>query len=181
MKVRLTLLMFLFSILYLNGQIKLGKIINDVKKKAEQQIENRIEQKADKAVDSALDKIEGKVDETVAGKKKTPKKSDSGTSSSDDQPGEAAAQTDSHNPLTESLAANSAQQNTSVLVWNKFDFVPGTEIIFEDNQEGEQNGEFPGKWDLSGGVAENAFFDGANVIMFRKNNINGSDGDAPAN
>lgn len=28
MKVRLTLLMFLFSFLYLNGQIKLGKMVN---------------------------------------------------------------------------------------------------------------------------------------------------------
>lgn len=179
MKVRLTLLMFLFSILYLNGQIKLGKIVNDVKKKAEQKIEQRIEQKADKAVDSALDKIEGKVDETVAGKKKEPKKPDSGTSSSDDQTGGAETQTNSHNPQTESPAANSTQQNTPVLQWNKFDFVPGTEIIFEDNQEGEQNGEFPGKWDLSGGVAENAVYGGSPVIMFRKNNINGTDGIVP--
>lgn len=32
------------------------------------------------------------------------------------------------------------------LTWAKYDFVPGMEIIFEDNQEGEQNGEFPSKW-----------------------------------
>ena len=40
------------------------------------------------------------------------------------------------------------EKSISVLTWNKYDFVPGTEIIFEDNQEGEQNGEFPSKWDL---------------------------------
>ena len=32
----------------------------------------------------------------------------------------------------------------------KYDFVPGSEIIFEDNQEGLKNGEFPSKWDLDG-------------------------------
>jgi 6-phosphogluconolactonase/glucosamine-6-phosphate isomerase/deaminase len=34
----------------------------------------------------------------------------------------------------------SAQQQSS-LDWSKFDFVPGDEIIFEDNLEGERNGE----------------------------------------
>ena len=44
--------------------------------------------------------------------------------------------------------------------------MPGTEIIFEDNQEGEQNGEFPSKWDLVSGTIENANFNGENVIYF---------------
>lgn len=61
-----------------------------------------------------------------------------------------------------------SQQPQSVLTWSKYDFVPGTEIIFEDNQEGEQNGEFPSKWDLVGGVVENANLDGENVIFFSK-------------
>lgn len=39
--------------------------------------------------------------------------------------------------------------------WNKFDFIPGDEILFEDELENERNGEFPGKWDLvRGSVAE---------------------------
>lgn len=52
--------------------------------------------------------------------------------------------------------------------WNKYDFVPGEQIIFEDNQQGEQNGEFPGKWDLVGGTVENAQLNSENVIMFIK-------------
>jgi len=45
------------------------------------------------------------------------------------------------------------------LKWNKYDFVPGEKIIFEDNHEGEENGEFPSRWDLAGGGnVENAVF-----------------------
>jgi len=53
------------------------------------------------------------------------------------------------------------------LVWSKYDFVPGDKIIFEDNLIGEENGEFPSRWDLFAGTTENAVFGGENVIMFR--------------
>jgi OmpA-OmpF porin, OOP family len=67
------------------------------------------------------------------------------------------------------IAINAQESNNLVesgLKWNQYDFVPGTEIIFEDNLDGEQNGEFPSKWDLVGGTVENASLDGENVIMF---------------
>lgn len=57
-------------------------------------------------------------------------------------------------------------QNNETLKWQNYDFVSGTEIIFEDNLQGEQNGEFPSKWDLVGGGVENANLDGENVIYF---------------
>lgn len=53
------------------------------------------------------------------------------------------------------------------LVWAKYDFVPGEHIIFEDNQENEENGEFPSRWDLKEGNVENAVFGDEKVIMFR--------------
>ena len=46
----------------------------------------------------------------------------------------------------------------------KSDFVPGDEIIFEDDVVGEQMGEFPSKWDLISGNAEIASVDGKTVI-----------------
>ena len=55
------------------------------------------------------------------------------------------------------------------LAWAKYDFVPGEEVFFEDNQEGEENGEFPSRWDIYSGNVENAQLDGENVIMFREN------------
>lgn len=71
------------------------------------------------------------------------------------------------------------QQPGGGLDWSQFDFVPGDVIIFEDNQEGERNGEFPGKWDLVDGVVENAVFEGEPVIMFRRGNANSSGGIVP--
>ena len=48
--------------------------------------------------------------------------------------------------------------------WNKFDFVPGDEVIFYDQLEGEQLGEFPSKWELIEGEAEIQKVNGENVI-----------------
>ncbi|HNZ72468.1 MAG TPA: hypothetical protein PKJ43_07595, partial [Prolixibacteraceae bacterium] len=64
------------------------------------------------------------------------------------------------------LINNTFSQNSDQISWNKYDFVPGTEIIFEDNLGGEQNGEFPSKWDLVGGNVENANLNAENVLMF---------------
>ena len=50
--------------------------------------------------------------------------------------------------------------------WSKYDFVPGETVSFEDNLEGEQNGEFPSQWDLIDGYVENALFEDENVIRF---------------
>ena len=47
----------------------------------------------------------------------------------------------------------------------KSDFVPGDEIIFDDDFANEQIGEFPSKWDLDGGNAEVATLDGRKVLM----------------
>lgn len=70
-------------------------------------------------------------------------------------------------------------QGQPTLDWSKFDFVPGDEIIFDDTQEGERNGEFPSRWDLTNGSVENAVLDGENVIMFIKTNSNSSGGIVP--
>ena len=64
-------------------------------------------------------------------------------------------------------ATASATKEAPTLVWAKYDFVPGDKIIFEDNREGEENGEFPSRWDLVSGTTENAVFGGDNVIIFR--------------
>lgn len=66
------------------------------------------------------------------------------------------------------LSAASLQAQTA-LQWNKYDFIPGEKIIFEDNQEDEVNGEFPSRWDLAGGGSvENAAFGDFNVIYFKE-------------
>jgi OOP family OmpA-OmpF porin len=59
------------------------------------------------------------------------------------------------------------QPAVPILSWSKYDFVPGDKIIFEDNLIGEENGEFPSRWDLVQGTVENAQYGGENIIMFR--------------
>lgn len=50
--------------------------------------------------------------------------------------------------------------------YEKCDFVPGDEIIFEDDLAGGKIGEFPSKWDLVDGNAEVVKFDGKMAVSF---------------
>jgi len=70
-------------------------------------------------------------------------------------------------PANTSTDTPSVSKEKPTLSWAKYDFVPGDKIIFEDNLVGEENGEFPSRWDLYDGTTENAVFGGENVIMFR--------------
>lgn len=151
-----------------------AQLLKKLQKKAENKIESEAEKRSEKRINNGIDKVfdgvEEEIDETVEGNPEKEKEVSSEKEKSNSHP------EPSTNQKNESI---DVMKQEPTLTWNKFDFVPGTEIIFEDNQEGEQNGEFPSKWDLSGGTIENAFFDGSNVIMFRRNNINGNDGIVP--
>ena len=68
--------------------------------------------------------------------------------------------------LIVTLNANAQETN-----YAKSDFVPGDEIIFDDNFEGERLGEFPLRWDLLDGYAETAQQQGRNVIAFTDNGL----------
>ncbi len=63
--------------------------------------------------------------------------------------------------------SESSEDQEPQLVWSKYDFIPGDKVIFEDDLAGEENGEFPSRWDLKEGNVEVAEFGGENVIMFR--------------
>lgn len=63
-------------------------------------------------------------------------------------------------PAPQAAPAHKAAEST----YAKSDFVPGDEIMFEDDVVGEQMGEFPSKWDLLTGSAEIASVDGKTVI-----------------
>jgi len=68
--------------------------------------------------------------------------------------------------LFAALIANAQETN-----YAKCDFVPGDEIIFEDNFEMEKLSEFPLRWDLLEGYAETAKQQGRNVIAFTDNGL----------
>lgn len=168
----------LITLIIFNGlafsQINLNKVVDRSTKKAERKVENRVERRLDRGVDKVLEKTEEGIDETVKGdgkdKKSNDKKSeDKGKGSkSDSKPNDKQANDNSAPAKDETPSPQEPEKPKPVLEWVKYDFVPGTEIIFEDNQEGEQNGEFPSKWDLKTGTIENAVFDNSNVIFFRE-------------
>ncbi len=175
----------IFTILYLatgisSGQIDLNKAVNRSVNKAERSIENRVERRIDNGVDKSLDAVEEGIDDSVNrdGKDKNndgDKKSDNKMNvNPDDKSDTSNSDNGSKSKNTDNQPApQEPEKQNPVLTWAKYDFVPGTEIIFEDNLENEQNGEFPSRWDLKSGNIENASLDGQNVIYFMKCNVNG--------
>lgn len=104
-------------------------------------IGNKIKNKLNQKVDQKVDKT---IDESLDGSKKPAgEKAEKETS---DSPG----------------AAKS--EETKIRTWTKYDFVAGDKVLFADNLAGEENGEFPSRWDLNQGNAEVADFGGEAVI-----------------
>lgn len=66
---------------------------------------------------------------------------------------------------------NAVSTSEKATTWTKYNFVPGDEIIFEDDLGREENGEFPSRWDLVTGNAENASLEGVNIISLGDRSI----------
>jgi OmpA-OmpF porin, OOP family len=130
-----------------------AQILKKITKKAEQAAERSVLKKTDQKITKETDKaIDGVLD---------------GKPASEANKVEAASPT-SQPPVA---AGESATAPGSAKAWSKYNFVPGDEIIFEDDLSREENGEFPSRWDLVKGSAENASVDGKPVILFEKNAI----------
>lgn len=174
------------------SQITLDKVINKTEKKTNK----RVEKKIDKTIDKGLDKTEDAIDNSVkSDKNKSKKISKKEISSNNNNSNSSNTENTNNNSKTIEDYNNNAKNNNAnqtsnnnivsddkpknTLSWNKYDFVPGTEVIFEDNLIGEKNGEFPSKWDLVQGQFENAIFNGENVIYHIKCNMNGGGGIIP--
>ncbi len=156
MKTKLSIL--LTSVFFLLSICVSGQVI-DPKKEAEKESTKRVNQKIDKGIDKGLDKLEegigklfGKKKKKDKGKQEEPKEQTNDQSSTGNQ---------------QQIEKTDQTEQAPSLNWAKYDFVPGDKVIFEDNLIGEENGEFPSRWDLYDGNTENAAFGGENVIMFR--------------
>ena len=108
---------------------------------------NRLKDRAIKAAENAVErKVENKVeretddamDDVLDGKKSSKSRKNNGDTSVDTYDPQAGAA--------------------------KSDFVRGSVVMFEDNMQGEQVGEFPSKWDLVRGNAEIATIQGQKCI-----------------
>lgn len=125
-----------------------------IKKEAEKRAENRIDKKIDKSFDSAEDILDGKKQNNNDPNQQKNTAADNSS-------------TQNSNKNNEGLSENQQQTNKPDVVWAKYDFIPGDEVIYEDGPSAdEENGEFPSRWDLVKGQVEVARVDGENVIMF---------------
>jgi OmpA-OmpF porin, OOP family len=145
----------------LSGMIvELYAQVDDPKKTAEEKGVDRTNEQIDKQIDKGYDKLEEGIGNIFGKKKKKPAEVDP-----EDKISESTGETvNKESGEGESGAVSSTGPE---LDWSKYDFVPGEIILFEDILEGEENGEFPSRWDLVEGVVENAKFNNENVIYFR--------------
>ena len=113
-----------------------------LKDRAVNAAESAVTMKAERKVS---DEVNDAMDDALDGKKS--KKNDADDEEADDE-------------------APAAKKKTARGEEVKSDFVPGTVVIFEDNLQGEQLGEFPSKWDLIENNAEVARMNGKMAIKF---------------
>jgi len=107
--------------------------------------------------------INGSTDEIINGVKE-----DSEQSSSSDN----ATQSQSTSNNSSQAATNTTKAQTAApnINWDRYDFIPGDEVIFSDGpSRDEENGEFPSRWDMVEGNTEIVEFDGQNVIALTNN------------
>ncbi len=129
-----------------------------VKKQGTRRANNKIE----KGVDKGLDKLEEGIGSLFGKKKKKKKETHEESINTSEKKDVSNRNTENNNERV----GNEISKSPNV-VWNKFDFVPGDVVIFEDGPAvTEENGEFPSRWDLVKGQVEIASVNGENVMMF---------------
>jgi len=131
-------IMLILSVYSVQAQIRIP-----VKKKTTE----RTNQEIDKTIDNGLDKLFGK-----KGKKKNKE-----TAKTDNK--ETSAK-------SEQTQGKTDEDDDPEMKWAKYDFIPGSMVLFEDNLSDEDNGEFPSHWDLIKGRVEVVEFDARNSICF---------------
>jgi outer membrane protein OmpA-like peptidoglycan-associated protein len=129
-----------------------AQFLKKLKEKAEKKIEHEAEKRAERRVNNKIDKEFDKAEDVIDGKKKE----------------DSITETSSQKNKTPQNTSNDTKTSTEpTVMWSKFDFIPGDEIIFEDAPSStEENGEFPSRWDLVKGQIEIATINGENVLMF---------------
>lgn len=146
MKKLLILICGLWLTTPMNAQF-LNRLIDSAKKSAEDAIEQQVNKKVEEGIDKAFNP-------------EVPEKEQQ----EQQQQEEAEPQQQAVQRQPQAQAPTPASTKTLESAYAKSDFVPGDEIMFEDDLVGEQMGEFPSKWDLLEGNAEIASVNGKTVI-----------------
>lgn len=137
MKLILILLVVIFSSNPANAQL-LKKIKKGTEKAVEKMIVHKTEEKAARET--------GKIMDTIL---------NPNISTKNAKPNESVSNSDATSPK----AGISSPE-----IWTAYDFVGGADVIFTDDLASEQTGEFPSRWDLIRGNAENVTVNGIHAI-----------------
>jgi outer membrane protein OmpA-like peptidoglycan-associated protein len=143
-----------------------NRLGNAVKNSAEKTTIRKAEKETEKAVNKAIDDALTPENNNNNQNNSTQKGNDVDQNSDEDK----SNKNDKSDGTTSNLDEKSKKEEkkSPEMAYNKFDFVAGDVIIFEDNMVGEKVGEFPSKWDLMEGEAEIAKMNGENVIVLKK-------------
>lgn len=134
----------------------------DPDKVVKKQGTRRANSKIERGVDKGFDKLEEGLGSLFGKKKKKKKKEKEEEAKRKKEAADRANQDSSNSNSNDKVEASKPN-----VVWNKFDFVSGDVVLFEDGPSlMEENGEFPSRWDLFKGGAEIAEVDGKPVITF---------------
>jgi len=136
---------------------KLGKRVEEV---AKETVIRKTEEKAAEKTESAMDSILN-ADKKIKKRKKGKKGKNKNNSEKELDYDE--------NANDDDIEETANQENLKP--WSNYNFVPGDKIIFQDDLAYEENGEFPSRWDLISGSAENAVFNDENIINLKNNTI----------
>ncbi len=137
------------------AQSWLERLGRRVAESAKEKVADKVEETVDDAIDETWESAENAARDGVKKSTKKSKKAKKQTAADEEDEQEIEAAT----PVT-------TKPNSLEINYAKSDFVPGDEIIFEDDLANEQLGEFPSKWDLMAGVVEIAKLNGENTINF---------------
>ncbi len=155
MKRYLIPLLFTFFVFAIPQNVE-AQFLKKLQKSVEDKFEREAENRSEKRTDNAIDKFFDKVENTIDGKNNNKNKQSNSSNNPDNG--------DSGNNNADESSEGSKGPN---VVWSKFDFIPGDQVIFEDGPAAdEENGEFPSRWDLYKGSAEIGEMNGESVIMF---------------
>jgi outer membrane protein OmpA-like peptidoglycan-associated protein len=162
------MLALLLSCGTMQGQFgkRLGRAVENAAKnatirKAEQKTDEAVSKTIDKATDIDTYKGDGNDSKNKKSNKKNKK---SKAPKANEDPDEEEYEEDGEDNETAAAAAPKKSIKATEMAYAKSDFVPGDEIMFEDDQANEQLGEFPSQWDLDRGNAEIATINGVKCI-----------------
>ncbi len=136
---------------------------------AKRTVERNVERATERAIDRAFSETENAVEDAVRGessnkgKKNKNRNNDNNDNNGNNGNNNADAQGYDNGDATAQTQPQKGQPLE--MTYAKSDFVPGDEIMFDDDVTSEQLGEFPRQWDLINGTVEVARLNDDKVIL----------------